>query len=51
MNYKDVIIAGYIDDYKEQHRIFYQALSSMLYDIAFLQAGFDLQDWEIHTMS
>lgn len=48
MNYKDVIIAGYINDYKEQHRIFYQALSSMLYDIAFLQAGFDLQDWEIH---
>ena len=48
MNYKDVIIAGYIEDYKEQHRIFYQALSSMLYDIAFLQAGFDLQDWEIH---
>ena len=47
MNYKDIIIEQHIEDYKEQHRIFYQTLSSMIYDISFLQNAYDLQDWKI----
>lgn len=48
MNYKVIILEQYIEDYKEQHRIFYQTLNSMIYDISFLQNACDLQDWKIH---
>lgn len=48
MNYKDIILERYIEDYKEQHRIFYHTLNSMIYDIAFLQNAYNLQDCEIH---
>ena len=48
MNYKDIILEQYIEDYKEQHKIFYHTLSSMIYDMAFLQTAYDLQNWEIH---
>lgn len=48
MNYKDIILEQHIEDYKEQHRIFYHTLNSMIYDIAFLQTAYDLQDWKIH---
>ena len=47
MNYKDIILEQYIEDYKEQHRIFYHVLNSMIYDIAFIQNAYDLQCWEI----
>ena len=49
MNYKDVILEQYIDNYKEQHRIFYSTLSSMIFDMAFLQACVDLQDRELSS--
>ena len=48
MNYKCVILEQHIEDYKEQHRIFYHTLNSMIYDMAFLQTAYDLQDWKIH---
>ena len=49
MNYKDVIIEQYIENYKEQHRIFYSTLSSMIFDMAFLKACVDLQDRELYS--
>ena len=48
MNYKDIILEQHIEDYKEQHKIFYHTLSSMIYDMTFLQTASDLQNWEIH---
>ena len=49
MNYKDVILEEYVDSYKEQHRIFYSTLSSMIFDMAFLQSCVDLQDRELYS--
>ena len=48
MNYREAILAENIDEYKIQHRIFYQSLSSMIFDIAFLQACVDLQDYDLN---
>ena len=47
MNYKDVIVEEYIENYKEQHRIFYHTLSSKIFDMSFLKACVDLQDREL----
>ena len=33
-----------IEKYKEQHKIFYNALNSMIFDIAFIEACVDLED-------
>ncbi len=49
MNYKEVILEEYVDSYKEQHRIFYSTLSSMIFDMAFLKACVDLQDGELES--
>lgn len=49
MNYKNVILEEHIENYKEQHRIFYSTLSSMIFDMAFLQACVDLQDRELYS--
>ena len=49
MNYKDVILEEHIESYKEQHRIFYSTLSSMIFDMAFIQACVDLQDNELYS--
>jgi hypothetical protein len=49
MNYKDVILEEYIESYKEEHRIFYSTLSSMIFDISFLEACVALQDRELYS--
>lgn len=49
MNYREVIRPEYIEEYKEQHKIFYRALSSMIFDISFLEACVELQDRELNS--
>lgn len=49
MNYREVIKSEYIEEYKEQHRIFYCALSSMIFDISFLETCVELQDHELDS--
>lgn len=49
MNYKDIIYPQHIEAYKTQHKIFYQALSSTIFDIAFLKSCVALQDRELNS--
>ncbi len=49
MNYKDVIIPEKIENYKEQHRIMYITLNSIIFDISFLEACVELQDNELNN--
>lgn len=47
MNYKEVIIPEKIEEYKKQHKLFYQSLSSMIFDISFIEACCELQDADL----
>lgn len=47
MNYKDVIIAERLEDYIASHKKLYRTLSSMIFDISFLEACVELQDHDL----
>lgn len=49
MNYKEIIKEEYIGEYKEQHKIFYAVLNSMMFDISFIEACVELQDDELNS--
>ncbi len=43
MNYKEAIRLESVDEYKELHKLFYRTLSSMIFDISFIEACSNLQ--------
>lgn len=49
MNYKEVIVEQKISDYIAIHKHLYRTLSSMIFDISFLEACVDLQDPELES--
>ena len=49
MNYKDVIKPEFISEYIEQHKLFYRTLSSMIFDVSFIESCLDLQNSELNS--
>ncbi len=49
MNYKDVIKAEWLSEYIDQHKLFYRTLSSMIFDVSFIEACSELQNSDLDS--
>lgn len=47
MNYREILIEEKVDEYVGMHKHFYRSLSSMIFDISFIQACGNLQNLDI----